>query len=214
VTVEQDVGRVQQAAPGPRATAPSQVPVSALRASVPSRGAFGIECDHHYGITTHEFREGQSVAETVYWLIRNAWHTKGLTDDNHTWEVVENETPSWSRVRIIKNDKSPHFALKPWWVDDGAGAHWFSQEYRVATRATIDAEVAGKLHFAANCRARAERQRDTIRGRKERSKQLRYADMAEREAESVKRRWPEYSGEQREGWQARMHEHRVPEQAA
>lgn len=170
----------------------------------------GIECLHHYGITTHAFRDGQTVAETVYWLIRNAWHREGLTDDNHTWVVIENEAPRWSRILIKKNENSPPFALRPSWVSDGPGANWFSQEYRAATLTNIAWEVAGKLAFADRCEAEAGRQRDTIRGRKLRQKQVSLAVSARREAELIRSRWPEFAGLERTGWQARMHEHLVP----
>lgn len=175
--------------------------------------AFGIECEHHYGITTHAFRDGQTPAETAYWLIRNAWHREALTDDNHTWEVVECEAPSWSRIRIIKNEKSPLFALCPSWCEDGPGALWFSQEYRVASATTIAWEIAGKIAQAERCEGDAARQKDTVRGRKERRRYESIAAQCRREAEFIRSRWPEYQGCERAGWQKRMHEHRVPEDA-
>jgi hypothetical protein len=177
---------------------------------------FGIECEHHYGITTHEFREGQTPSETVYWLIRNAWHAPreeggGLTDDNHTWEAVEVEQPGcWSHIRIVKNAHSPHWLMNPLHMPDGAGATWFSQNYRVATRWSIDAEIAGKIEWAGGCRTKAASERDTVRGRKSRSDRLRWAQTAEREAEMIASRWPAYSARERTGWQRRLHEHRVP----
>lgn len=172
--------------------------------------ALGIECKHHYGITTHEFREGMSVADAVYWLIRNAWHTEGLTDDNHTWVVVERDAPGWSYIRIIKNDKSPRFVLCPMWCPDGPGATWFTHEFRVATITTIAWEVAGLLAQADRWDADAERQRDTIKGRKARKKYASLAASNRRNAELVRSRWPAAYRLERTGWQRRMHEHLVP----
>lgn len=70
--------------------------------------AFGIECRHHFGITTHDFRPDQTPAETVYWYIRNVWHrpTKdrvSVTDENHTWEVLDYDNGSHAE-HIIKNE--------------------------------------------------------------------------------------------------------------
>lgn len=177
---------------------------------------FGIECRHHYGITTHEFRPGESVAETVYWLVRNAWHApKGelcdVLDANHTWEVVEaDQADWWSRVRLIKNELAPRFTHCLPWVDDGPGATWFCQEYRIATRGLIGREIADKLAWADRWQADAERQRDTIRGRKARAKYERLSATNRREAELIRSRWPQLDGSGRTEWQARLHEHRVP----
>lgn len=186
------------------------VPVSPLRASIPD--AVGIECRHHYGITTHDFRDGMTVPEIVYWLIRNAWHTKALTDDNHTWEVVEKDPMGWSYIHIIKNEKSPRFVLRPSWHPDGPGATWFTQEYRIATFTSIAWEIADLLAWADRWDADAERQRDTIRGRKARAKYNSYAKTKRREAEIVRSRWPGFQGIERTGLQKRWHEHRVPAQ--
>jgi hypothetical protein len=178
------------------------------------RDVFGIECEHHYGITTHPMPEHGDAGREVYRLIREAWHAPrddydGLSDDDHTWSVKVAENPAWwSRVDITKNERSPFFAWRPNWVDDGPGAHWFSQSFRIATRATIEAEIADRLARAAKWQAEAERQRDTVRGRKARSKYTGLAAMARREAELVRSRWPEFDGSPRTSWQKRMHRHR------
>lgn len=177
---------------------------------------FGIECQHHYGITTHEQRPGETVEQCVYRLIRTAWHApredgRGLSDDNHTWTVERSEAvDGWSRVCIFKNEKSPPWALNPWRVADGPGARWFSQEYRIATRGTIEREIADRLNWAQKWETDAERQRDTIRGRKARAKYSDLAETAKRQALLIETRWPQFSGKPRSGWQERMHEHLVP----
>lgn len=175
---------------------------------------FGIECRHHYGITTHNIIQGVPVGHTVYRLIREVWHApKGspydVLDDNHTWDVHEAENPDWfSRVTLRKNERSPYFARIPGLAPalfDGPGEIWFSQEYRIATRGLIEREVADLLQWAERWQADAERQRDTIRGRKARGKYLSYASMKRREADLVRSRWPQFDGSTRTGWQERLH---------
>lgn len=165
---------------------------------------FGIECRHHYGVTTHKIVSGEDVAWTVYKLTRG-WHPLreggyGLTDDNHTWETVVADKPGWfSRLVIRKNALSPPFLAfpglrLPWWVDDGPGAVWFSQDYRIATRTLVAAEVADKDQFAARCLAEAEQQRDTIRGRKSAQKSRSTAGHVTSQARFIEKRWPQYLG--------------------
>lgn len=181
--------------------------VSPVPASIPD--ALGIECEHHYGITTHDFRDGMTPGDVAYWLIRNAWHIEALTDENHTWEIVEKEAPGWSYVRIIKNEKSPRFALCPVWYPDGPGQTWFTQKFRVASVTTIAWEVAKHLTHAERWDADAIKQRDTIKGRKARTKYTRWAADARRSADLVRSRWPQAYRLERSGWQQRMHEYRV-----
>jgi hypothetical protein len=172
---------------------------------------FGIECRHHYGITTHDLVDGEPAADTVYRLMREVWHQergggRGLRDDNHTWEAVEAEKSDWfSRIRIIKNAKSPYFLLNPYRMPDGPGAFWFDQEYRIATRGLIEREAAEALDWADKWEADAARQRDTIRGRKARAKYLSWAQSKRREAELIASRWPQFAGSDRTGWQNRLH---------
>jgi hypothetical protein len=165
---------------------------------------FGIECRHHYGVTTHPIVPGEDIAWTVYKLTRG-WHPLrdggyGLTDDNHTWEVQPAARRDWfSRLVIIKNAKSPPFLSLPglrvpWWVDDGAGAKWFDQEFRLTTREMVAAEVAERDAHAARCLAEAERQRDTIRGRKAAQKALSLAGSFTSTARFIEKRWPQYLG--------------------
>jgi hypothetical protein len=184
--------------------------VSTLTGFDPSRDeVFGIECEHHYGITTHPLPADGNAGAEVYRLIREAWHRDTLTDENHTFEIVE-EAEYWSRVVIRKNEKSPLFAFKPWWCDDGAGALWFTQAFRIATRRSIDAEIVDRLGWAARWQQDADNQRDSIRGRKARAKYSGYAASARREADLARSRWPEFEGAPRTGWQERMHCHRDP----
>jgi hypothetical protein len=208
VTDKQTLGRVGAAETGSISLRSTE----ALRASAhagndPARSeVFGIECEHHFGITTHPLHADGDVGQEVYRLIREAWHPT-LTNDDHTFEIVENEQ-GWSRVVIRKNANSPLFAFKPWWCDDGDGALWFSQAYRVATRALIEAEVADRLGYAHQWQKQSDEQRDTIRGRKARAKYRSLAESVRREAELARSRWPEFEGLARTGWQERMHQHR------
>lgn len=178
---------------------------------------FGIECEHHYGITTHPMPEDGDVAREVYRLIRGAWHAPredggGLSDDDHSWEYAPTEHPDgWSHIVIRKNENSPLFAFKPWWVEDGPGARWFDQKFRVATRSLIEREIADSLQWAERWQADADRQRDTIRGRKARTKYSSLAESSRREAEMIRSRWPQFDGSARTGWQERMHRYRDPQ---
>lgn len=204
---------MEQADNGASGRAALEPPKGRLGHSVSVPDALGVECEHHYGITTHDFRDGMTAGELTYWLIRNAWHVDALTDDNHTWEVVEHDAPAWSYVRIIKNEKSPRFALCPSWYADGPDATWFTQEYRVATITNIAWEAAEHLTRADKWDADAVRQRDTIRGRKARLEYTRWAESERRIADLVRSRWPGAYGLPRTEWQNHIHEHRVPAQA-
>jgi len=173
-----------------------------LLSTSPNQETFGIEVEHHYGITTHALPADGDLKSAAYRLCRE-FHTF-LTDDNHTWEHKPRE--GWSRIDVTKGKEAPRWLLAPSWMPDGPGAHWFSMNYRVATREGIRAEIADKLSWAERWDANAESQRDTIRGRKARSKYAGLATIARREAELVRSRWPEFDGSPRTGWQERMHE--------
>ncbi len=96
-----------------------------------------------------------------------------LTDDNHEWSHEPGGREfNFSTIRVIKNEKSGLWAFKPWWVDDGPGASWFKQRFRVTTVGMIAAEIVCDLARAAKYQAEADAQRDSIRGRK-RTSQLR-----------------------------------------
>lgn len=157
--------------------------------------AFGIECQHHYGITTHPFTAKASVGEMVYAQVRG-WHPArengyGLTDDNHTWRA-DYSSEGWSRVVIVKNAKSPLYERQPWWVEDGPGVTWFTQEFRVATQSRLNAEIAYHVKRAIATRADAARQRDTTRGRKARALYESFARGHDRLIGLVMKRWPEF----------------------
>ncbi|AFU88045.1 hypothetical protein CcrColossus_gp175 [Caulobacter phage CcrColossus] len=147
----------------------------------------GIECDHHYGITTHDLVPGEDPAQTVYRLVRELWHPFrpereiNVLDDNHTWEVEyfnpkddsrpQHTAPSgWGRVIIRKNEKAPLFinifGAPSWMYDDGPGAVWFYQKFRAVTYGHKAAERAYDEAKIAQYTAEAERQKDTVRGRK------------------------------------------------
>lgn len=147
----------------------------------------GIECDHHYGITAHDLVPGEDPARTVYRLVREVWHAPkpdrsiNVLDDNHTWEVEyfnpkddsrpQHTAPSgWGRVIIRKNDKAPAFInifnAPSWMYSDGAGAVWFYQKFRAVTRGHLAAERAYDEAKIAHYTTEAERQKDTVRGRK------------------------------------------------
>lgn len=146
----------------------------------------GIECDHHYGITTHDLAPGEDPAQTVYRLIREVWHAPkpdkaiNVLDDNHTWEVEyfdpskdtrPHTAPSgWGRVTIRKNEKAPLFinifGAPSWMYDDGPGAVWFHQKFRAVTVGHKAAERAYDEAKIAQYTAEAARHKDTVRGRK------------------------------------------------
>lgn len=153
----------------------------------------GLEAWHHYDFTPIRPLPGETTDAAAYRHVRETHHF--LTDDNHTWEIVHAEKPWWaSRVRVIKNKQSPLFVLKPSWVDDGPGAHWFSQEFRVATVGMIEAEIEADRLTAERYEAEAAAQRDSIRGRKRASLCRSMAHSARwRGAVAPFKRWPELS---------------------
>lgn len=71
--------------------------------------------------------------------------------------------------------------------------------------------MSDKLDFIAYLRKQAESQRDTIKGRRERLKYNKHAEMSEREADMIKSRWPKAYGLERTEWQQHLHEHRLNE---
>lgn len=129
-----------------------------------AREVLGIECNHHYGVTLHPISEDAPIAEQVYRLTRS-WHPekddgRGVTDDNHTWKDEPSEKPGWfSRIILFKNEKSPLFVnifnAPSWQYDDGPGAKWFDQHYRVVTVGIIAAEIANNLRRRAEYLAHA-----------------------------------------------------------
>lgn len=162
----------------------------------------GIECDHHYGITTHDLVEGETPAQTVYRLVRELWHpfrpehSTNVTDDNHTWKVEESfEDYHHGRVILYKNEKSPPFFSLPGlrWYDDGPGARWFDQSFRVVTFGVLAAEAANALKRADEYLIEAAAQKDTIKGRKAASKLQSYAQSARYFATgAIAARWPQH----------------------
>lgn len=155
--------------------------------------ATAIECRYHHGVTRHEPEPGETAEQAAYRLMRESHHF--LTDDNHTWVVAPAERPEWfSRINVIKNERSGYFRFKPWWVDDGPGAHWFSHEWRVATLSMVRIELAALGQQAEGYRERAEDQRDTFRGRKEAKRLRSIASELERQQRVLVRRWPELLG--------------------
>lgn len=170
-----------------------------------ARVVLGIECFHHFGITTHPLVKGESPGKTVYGLVRNLWHpyrpdhSTNVTDDNHTWRIEEASRPEWySRVVLFKNELSPAFHMLPgmshWGFADGPGAKWFDQEFRVATVGMVACEQATDLQAMADLEAEAAMQRDTVRGRK-RAKELRgcIPDARWRAHGCIEKRWPQFS---------------------
>jgi len=170
--------------------------------SSPMEGeVLGLECRHHYGITAHPLTSDETPAALAYRLTRG-WHPAreggyGLTDDNHAWEVVTSERPEWfSRIRIVKNEKSPPFLAipgirVPGWLDDGPGATWFAQDFRIATIPMLEAEVAELVTRKASYAAKAAQQRDTVRGRKAAKRFRSLASEMARQVRSIDRRWPQ-----------------------
>lgn len=120
-----------------------------------AREVLGIECYHHYGITLHPLVEGERAAATVYNLTRTLWHKPradglGVQDDNHTWEVKDaSELGRFSAIVFRKNEKSPQFInilnIPRWQYEDGPGAKWFDQKFRVVTVGIIAAEITNNF---------------------------------------------------------------------
>lgn len=165
-----------------------------------AREVLGIEVFHHYGVTIHPIDEGKTAAETVYRLIREQWHpvnperSINVLDDNHTWDCKEGDHPHWrSRLRIIKNEKAPGFinimGIPSWQYSDGAGAVWFTHEFRVPTVGMHAAEIACDLATAQKYRDEADAKRDTIRGRKSARELRSFAQSAEWRAMMIGKRF-------------------------
>jgi hypothetical protein len=157
-----------------------------------ARDVLGLECWHHYGFTPVVFLPGETAEEAAYRHVRETHHF--LTDDNHTWKIDLGEKPHWaSSVDVTKNEKSGYFAMKPSWVQDGPGAHWFSQDFRVATVGMVTAEIEADRRRTKRYLDEAASQRDTIRGRK-RAWQLRsFAIDSRWLAEGAPgERWPQF----------------------
>lgn len=153
-----------------------------------AREVLGIECYHHYGITLHPVVEGEAIADTVYRLTRELWHPFkpereiNVTDDNHTWK---NEPTSiagrFSRIVLYKNEKSPAFnniLNRPSWAfQDGPGAKWFEQKYRLATVGMIAAEIANNFQRRSKWLTDADRYNvGTVAGRKNSEDRRRWAE--------------------------------------
>lgn len=169
-----------------------------------AREVLGIEVFHHYGVTTHEAVAGTAAGDVVYDLIRTLWHPFkpereiNVTDDNHTWKVVEGEQPHWrSRVVLYKNEKAPYFYPLPGMrgnYEDGAGAKWFHEEFRVPTVGIILAEAAYCDTVIGEHEAELAACKDTVRGRK-RAKDLRSLISNRLWTRSqVLKRWPQTEG--------------------
>ena len=161
-----------------------------------AREPMGLEIDHHAGMKTVVLQPGETVEQAAYRAMRES-HTF-LTDDNHAWEVVPGQDAHWmSRLRVIKNENSGYFTRIPglsWMIlDDGPGAHWFDERFRLATVGMIAAEIEADRIKALAYDAEAAAERDTIRGRK-RAQTLRNCAQAARYRGEVApgRRWPQH----------------------
>ena len=151
---------------------------------------YGVECQHHYGITIRPCEAGVDMAAVAYNEMRET-HTF-LTDGNHDWSVEWSH--SWNRIVVRKNEQSPYFAFNPWRLPDGPGAHWFSHKFRLASRNRLNAEVEERLSWAARWRDEALRNKQSKAGIKRYQKKLSLADSAEREARLAMARWPNHVG--------------------
>lgn len=130
------------------------------------REVLGLEFDHHAGMQVRKLSDGETPEQCAYRYVRETH--RFLTDDNHEVEPIkiEGHDHRMALLRIIKNTKSGYFAFKPWWLDDGPGAKWFSQPFRVATVGMIEAERDADFQRTTSYLAEAAEQRDSIRGRK------------------------------------------------
>lgn len=146
----------------------------------------GLEWHYHAGVVALPLT-GDHVA-AAYANCR-AKHTF-LTDDNHTWSVTE---PQDGHLQIVvrKNELSSYFVIKPWWVDDGPGALWFSDRYRIATEDTVRREWDRNVHWEARSLAEAEACQDTVRGRKAAKSARSSAYEAARLNRVLAKRWPD-----------------------
>lgn len=161
-----------------------------------AREILGLEIDHHAGMKTVLIPDGADVEDVAYQAMRET-HTF-LTDTNHTWAIHWGESPEWmSQVVITKNEESGYFTrirgLEWMILNDGPGAHWTSQRFRVATVGMICAEIASDLARAQKYLDEAEAQKDTIKGRK-RAHQLQGFARSARwcAVDAPARRWPHH----------------------
>lgn len=161
-----------------------------------AREVLGLEIDHHAGMKAVLIPAGETVEAAAYRHMRETHPF--LDDDNHVWAIEWGEKPDWmSRVVVTKNEKSGYFTrirgLEWMILDDGPGAHWFSERFRVATVGMIAAEVAADLRRTQRYLDEAEAQKDTIKGRK-RAAQLRSFARTSRwcAVDAPARRWPEH----------------------
>ena len=161
-----------------------------------AREVLGLEIDHHAGMEVVRLAEGQSIEQAAYQAMRES--RPFLTDDNHTWKIEPGEHPYWmSRLVVTKNEKSGYFTRIPgldWMIlNDGPGAHWFSERFRVATVGMIAAEIAADRARAQRYLDEAARQKDTIKGRKRAHQLHGFSRSALWLAETAPgRRWPEH----------------------
>lgn len=168
-----------------------------------ARDVLGLEFDHHAGMKTRTLLDGETVEECAYRYVREVH--QALTDDNHSWEYPPYSGPAdgMRRLDIIKNEKSGSFAIKPWWVEDGPGARWFSQEFRVVTVGIIAAEIDTDCLKTQHYLDEAAAQRDSIRGRKRASELRCLATSARwRGQDAPGHRWPAHAGLFMELWNA------------
>jgi hypothetical protein len=164
----------------------------AMEATTVAPAILGIEIDDrfmgqnpNYNIYAYAIPPGMTVEKAAYAVCR-ARHDF-LTDTNHTWTIEHSEW--WSEIVVRKTEESPTFAMKPWWVDDGPGALWFSEYWRIATpegvaeeARELDAEVAKYAEQADQCR-------DTVRGRREAKRLRSLVSELERRARVTRDRW-------------------------
>lgn len=161
-----------------------------------AREVLGLEIDHHAGMKVVRLADGQSVEQAAYAAMRE--RHPFLTDDNHTWEIVSGDRPHWmSRVVVTKNEKSGYFTrirgLEWMILNDGPGAHWFSERFRLATVGMIAAEIAADRARAQRYLDEAAAQKDTIKGRKSAHQLQSFARSALWLADTAPgRRWPDH----------------------
>ena len=151
---------------------------------------FGIECRDHYGNPTYDFPSREVVPMLVYRIVRSTHNF--LDNHNHSCKVVEPDCHGkWGRIIIHYPDS------------DKA---WFTQEYRVVTRETVDRDIAEYTMQLSRLRETRDRQRDTVRGRKERLKCIGMIDSVKRQIDAHKSKWPKYMGLERSEWQQSLHD--------
>jgi hypothetical protein len=155
---------------------------------------FGLEYQNHAGIFKYDLVDGEPLEIAGHRIMRD--RHRFLTDDDHMWTFKPGDQveylPAFSRIVVRKNEKSPYFLMKPWWVDDGPGALWFSSEFRIATREILDFEINVLIKNRDKWSAEAETYRDTIRGRKSRKNRKIAAADCDRQIHVIEKRWPQY----------------------